>query len=771
MSDQQQPPPTQLPTGKQLGGMAWRMTKAAVARHQRTGTPSQNGPGAMDTTQGVIDLVGMADPFGVADLTNAMISTVRAYREPKRRFEHIRNAAVSVVSMLPYAGDMAKVAVAKRDVHAAMVIARGTSLLRKALKIGKRVDITQRAFRAGQASVASTQTQHEASQSFSMEAAKGQTNSELAAAAASTAIMPTTDAYHEIPEAISEQSEAVREHLEEARPGLFRRAGRMVKVAVAKRDVHAAMVIARGTSLLRKALKIGKRVDITQRAFRAGQASVASTQTQHEASQSFSMEAAKGQTNSELAAAAASTAIMPTTDAYHEIPEAIAEQSEAVREHLEEARPGLFRRAGRMVKENPGSSIAVAEGLMRVGLILADKQRDNPTRVKDAWSEIVDTVSRAQRQPSAWEASHEAITRGLDTFLPEGGRTPDDSDSYDDTPDVVDDTQFSVRQRAALRGAASRAGSRIQTSRQRFDPDLTMIAAARAERDRRRTAGRGTRRPVDREQIDWDSWREEGDDPQPSGWQRAGRMVRRATAPVTATARGAYGLARDVVVPAASAAMGTIAGGVIVSRLERARREREEHGLLGALGRQAYRTLVPATSRAAIGVGVAATGAAVSTTRVMIDFGKSMTDLTKNVRATNDVLMSNMRLLAQYNGHLATTYAFSELNQNLRRRFIASQTAGSYRALSSAQSTLGSQTAKYQSLAINFFNRAASFYTTLLSLGIAVAEKVTGIGTIVTLLNRAMGGMAKWTAAPHEMLLKDLADGTIMKARSKRKHP
>lgn len=640
MSSAPENPSPRLPTGKELGSAALRMTKQAVARQQRTGTPSPKGPGAMDVTQGVIDLAGMVDPFGVADLTNAMISTVRAYREPKRRFEHLRNAAVSAISMIPYAGDYAKVAVAKRDVHAAMMIANGTRYLRKVLKISK---------------------------------------------------------------------------------------------------VAAA----------------------TSRAYRAGAASAEATHSQHEASQSFAVEAARVQAHSELSATAATASVLPQTDAYQELPEQIAEQSEDVREHLEEARPGLFRRAGRLVKNNPGESIAVAEGLMRVGLILADKRRDTPTRVKDAWSEIVDTVSRASSRPSAWEASHTAITRGLDTFLPEGGLDPgpgDDDGGGDYDPGS--DAQFSVRQRNAIQSTARRSGVTTPRSR-RYDPDLTMIAQARAERDRRR-AGGGT--------IDWDNWQRDGDDPQPSSWQRFGRMARRAAAPVMGTARGAYGLARDVVVPAASAAMGTVAGGVIVSRLERARREREEHGLFGSLARQAYRTFVPATSRAAIGVGVAATGAAVSTTRVMVDFGKSLTDLTKSVRGTNDVLLSNIRLLAQYNGHLATTYAFSELNQNLRRRFIASQTAGSYRALSSAQSTLGSQTAKYQSLAINFFNRAASFYTTFLSLGIAVAEKVTGIGTIVTLLNRAMGGMAKWTAAPHEMLLKDLADGTIMKARSKRKH-
>lgn len=68
---------------------------------------------ALDTLQLAGDAVGIIDPTGIVDGANAAVSVVRSIREPDRRGEHLRNAAISAVSMIPYVGDLAKVGKAK----------------------------------------------------------------------------------------------------------------------------------------------------------------------------------------------------------------------------------------------------------------------------------------------------------------------------------------------------------------------------------------------------------------------------------------------------------------------------------------------------------------------------------------------------------------------------------------------------------------------------------------------------------------------------------
>lgn len=68
----------------------------------------------MDQLQMGLDAVGIADPSPIADGANAAISVGRMFTDPKRRGEHAKNAAISAVSMIPYAGDLAKLAKTKR---------------------------------------------------------------------------------------------------------------------------------------------------------------------------------------------------------------------------------------------------------------------------------------------------------------------------------------------------------------------------------------------------------------------------------------------------------------------------------------------------------------------------------------------------------------------------------------------------------------------------------------------------------------------------------
>ncbi len=64
--------------------------------------------GLLDGLQTVLDAVGVADPTPIADGANVVISLARAVMDPKRSGEHLANAGVSAVSMVPYIGDIAK---------------------------------------------------------------------------------------------------------------------------------------------------------------------------------------------------------------------------------------------------------------------------------------------------------------------------------------------------------------------------------------------------------------------------------------------------------------------------------------------------------------------------------------------------------------------------------------------------------------------------------------------------------------------------------------
>lgn len=72
------------------------------------------GQTAIDSVQMGLDAAGVADPTPITDGVNAAISLVRAFKDPKRRGEHLQNAAISAVSMVPYIGDTAKLLKGKR---------------------------------------------------------------------------------------------------------------------------------------------------------------------------------------------------------------------------------------------------------------------------------------------------------------------------------------------------------------------------------------------------------------------------------------------------------------------------------------------------------------------------------------------------------------------------------------------------------------------------------------------------------------------------------
>lgn len=79
-------------------------------QHQ-SGEPSQSTSSkVLDAAQVGLDAAGVADPTPIADGTNAVISLVRAGMEPDRAGEHVKNAAISAISAIPYVGDIVKAA-------------------------------------------------------------------------------------------------------------------------------------------------------------------------------------------------------------------------------------------------------------------------------------------------------------------------------------------------------------------------------------------------------------------------------------------------------------------------------------------------------------------------------------------------------------------------------------------------------------------------------------------------------------------------------------
>ena len=63
---------------------------------------------AVDRVQQIIDIAGIIDQTGVADLSNMLVSLMRAVDEPGERWKHLRHASLSAVSALPALGDLAK---------------------------------------------------------------------------------------------------------------------------------------------------------------------------------------------------------------------------------------------------------------------------------------------------------------------------------------------------------------------------------------------------------------------------------------------------------------------------------------------------------------------------------------------------------------------------------------------------------------------------------------------------------------------------------------
>lgn len=113
---------------------------------EQTPAPSKKEPSrtstAMDAVQLVLDVIGAFDPTPITDGANSLISVGRAVlTDPERRKEHLQNAAISAVSMIPYIGDtskLAKVPRAAKTMGRTARMARGTDTVKAMSSAEKR---------------------------------------------------------------------------------------------------------------------------------------------------------------------------------------------------------------------------------------------------------------------------------------------------------------------------------------------------------------------------------------------------------------------------------------------------------------------------------------------------------------------------------------------------------------------------------------------------------------------------------------------------------
>lgn len=104
------------PSNQSPTEMAAEQVQAARedARQERGEAEAESGS-SLDAVQTALDGVGLAGDAVVpgsgvaADGTNAIVSLIRAASDPKNAGKHLKNAAISTVSMVPFVGDLAKV--------------------------------------------------------------------------------------------------------------------------------------------------------------------------------------------------------------------------------------------------------------------------------------------------------------------------------------------------------------------------------------------------------------------------------------------------------------------------------------------------------------------------------------------------------------------------------------------------------------------------------------------------------------------------------------
>lgn len=83
---------------------------------QASAPADERPPNWVDRAQALVDLVGVADPTGLVDLSNAGVSLLRGTfsEDLRQRRRHFQDAGIRMVSAVPYIGDTAKLARMRR---------------------------------------------------------------------------------------------------------------------------------------------------------------------------------------------------------------------------------------------------------------------------------------------------------------------------------------------------------------------------------------------------------------------------------------------------------------------------------------------------------------------------------------------------------------------------------------------------------------------------------------------------------------------------------
>lgn len=115
-------PTTSTPPARE----AMRATAASATQRAKSEGAKQSASSArLDKLQRLGDVAGVVDPSGIVDGINAVVSLKRAHDEPERRGEHIRNAIVSGLSVVPLIGDLAKLTKVGKAEKGAAAAAKG----------------------------------------------------------------------------------------------------------------------------------------------------------------------------------------------------------------------------------------------------------------------------------------------------------------------------------------------------------------------------------------------------------------------------------------------------------------------------------------------------------------------------------------------------------------------------------------------------------------------------------------------------------------------
>jgi hypothetical protein len=112
-------------------GLAGLLQKSGADQSLPGNTPEEKLDYAADALHLALDAGGIADPTGIVDGTNGVLYLLRAVAQKERWPEHVKNALISFVSIIPF-GDLVKLVKAKKGIQWAKTAATGARAVKTA---------------------------------------------------------------------------------------------------------------------------------------------------------------------------------------------------------------------------------------------------------------------------------------------------------------------------------------------------------------------------------------------------------------------------------------------------------------------------------------------------------------------------------------------------------------------------------------------------------------------------------------------------------------